>query len=351
MCKKFLEEIGMRLIKIILLLCMMQSFGVIAQTNQILIDACKALKDLEKKSDCLETILKMGQSGNNPSLKSKQNSSELEGFYTAVTTLVASISSGTTVDSFNEKVNIAIVERSKIRANDFEEADKKFVEDLLNIVISSEDFKLIRNLRYNSSGRDQILVYPDDEHYKIATKYGLLPDNFIFWKIYFNQKIVLDSIAEAIEKNYEIAIQKKKLRYKSGYTLEQKKTDLKEAVLMVLDKDPFKHGIKDFKMTSWKAQAELIIFCESEVELCQSNGQGDSINNLLNHANDVAIVWQLARIKGVGGKISPPEKLIQKYQFTGPYTAGFLGVKAIQPEILTAHILDSLKKRIRTSKD
>jgi len=321
------------------------------QPNQILIDACKALVDLQKKLDCLESILRMGQSGSNPPLKSKQNSIELDSFYTAVTTLVTSISSGTTVDSFNEKVNIAIVERSKIRTNEYDEADKKFVEDLLKIIISCEDFKLVRNLRNNSSGRDQILVYPDDEHYKIATKYGLLPDNFISWKIYFNQQLVLDSIAEAIEKNYEIAIQKKKLRYKSGYSLEQKKTDLKEAVLMVLDKEPFKHGIKDFKMTSWKAQAELIIFCESEVELCQSNGLGDSINNLLNHANDVAIVWQLARVKGLGGKISPPEKLIQKYQFTGPYTTGFLGVKALQPEILTTHILDSLKKRIRISKD
>jgi len=339
----------MRLIKIILVLCMMQSFGVIAQTNQILIDACKALKDLEKKSDCLETILKMGQSGGNPSLKSKQNPSELEGLHTAVTTLVTSISSGTTLDSFNEKVNIAIVERSKIRANDYEEADKKFVEDLLNIIISAEDFKLIRNLRNNSSGRDEILVNSGDEHFKIATKYGLSPDNFIVWGLYFRQQPVLDAISEAIEKNYEIAIQKKKLRYKSGYSLEQKKTDLKEAILMVLDKDPFKYGIKEFKLTIWKAQAELTIFCESEVDLCQNNGQGDKISSLINHANDVAIVWQLARVKGIGGKITPPEKLIQKYQFTGPYTTGFLGVKALQPEILTAHILDSLKKRISPS--
>ena len=320
-------------------------------SSQILIDACKALQDLQKKSDCLETILRMGQSGNNPPLRSKQNSNELEGLYTAVTTLVTSISSGTTVDSFNEKVNIAIVERSKIRANDYGEVDKKFVEDLLNIIISAEDFKFVRNLRNNSSGRDQIIVNPGDEHFKIATKYGLSPDNFIVWGLYFRQQPVLDAISEAIEKNYEIAIQKKKLRYQVGYSLDQKKADLKETILMVLDKDPYKYGIKDFKMASWKAQAELIVFCESEVDVCQSNGQGDTIRNLLNNTNDVAIVWQLAKVNGIGGKIRPPERLIQKYQFTGPYTTGFLGVKALQPEILTAHILDTLKKRIIFSKD
>jgi hypothetical protein len=317
--------------------------------SQILIDACKALKDLERRSECLETILKMGQSGNNPPLRSKQNSNELEGLYTAVTTLVTSISSGTTLDSFNEKVNIAIVERSKIRANDYGEADKKFVEDLLNIIISAEDFKFVRNLRKNSSGRDEIIVNPGDEHFKIATKYGLSPDNFIVWGLYFRQQPVLNAISEAIEKNYEIAIQKKKLRYEPGYSFEQKKTDLKQSLRLAFEKDPFKDGIKDFKTTLWKAQAELIVFCDSELDFCQNNIKGlDLIRSLFNNTNDVVTVWYLAKGE-LGRKIIHSRELkqiTQKYQFTGPYTTGLLGVQTVQSEILTTHVMNYLKKSI-----
>ena len=317
--------------------------------SQILIDACKALKDLERRSECLETILKMGQSGSAIPIRSKQNSNELEGLYTAVTSLVTSISSGTTLDSFNEKVNIAIVERSKIRANDYGEADKKFVEDLLNIIISAEDFKFVRNLRKNSSGGEYILVSPRDEHFKIATKYGLSPDNFIFWKLYFQQNIVLEAISDAIEKNYEIAIQKKKLRYEPGYSFEQKKTDLKQSLGLAFEKDPFKDGIKDFKTTLWKAQAELIVFCDSELDFCQNNIKGlDLIRSLFNNTNDVVTVWYLAKGE-LGRKIIHSrelKQLTQKYQFTGPYTTGLLGVQTVQSEILTTHVMNYLKKSI-----
>ena len=317
--------------------------------SQILIDACKALKDLERRSECLETILKMGQSGSAIPIRSKQNPNELEGLYTAVTSLVTSILSGTTLDSFNEKVNIAIVERSKIRANDYGEADKKFVEDLLNIIISAEDFKFVRNLRKNSSGGEYILVSPRDEHFKIATKYGLSPDNFIFWKLYFQQNIVLEAISDAIEKNYEIAIHKKKLRYEAGYSLEQKKTDLKHSVQLAFEKDPFKDGIKDFKTTLWKAQAELIVFCDSELDFCQNNIKGlDLIRSQFNNTNDVVKVWYLAKGE-TGRKIilsRELKQLTQKYQFTGPYSTGLLGVQTVQSEIFTTYVMNYLKKSI-----
>ena len=329
---------------------------------QILIDACKALQDLQKKSDCLEMILKMGQSVTQPPITNqvqvKQTTTELENLRLAISSVIVGITSGSQWISIDEKINTALVLKENMSSVIYEGPDEQYKIELLKILDSCEDYKLVSSGRYRSD-----LPYgPISESsrvYKIGLKYGLKPDQInvkrTFTNDFFAWYSVLDAVEKDIDRNYEISTYKWKNKYSNSLSWEEKTKRITNNFTLLLESSPYKDGVKIFKSRIHNVEAEILLRCDSDKDRCNSDeqvkkkvGQG----NVFSVFKDVVTIHN--RFRNLDDSDSSAFLVYaNKYQYPISYST-FLGGripkldKATETEKLINHILNFIKEKTKS---
>jgi len=328
--------------------------------SQILIDACKALQDLQKKSDCLEMILKMGQNLVQPQnqIQAKQTLSELENLRLAISSIVVGITSGSRWDVIDEKINSALVLKEGISSLTYEVSDERYKNELLMILNMCEDYKYISRYRNYDPARQTSFRGESTREYKIGIKYGIKPNEInytIAAREHFSYGIVLSAIEKKMSKDYEVSYYKWKNRYLENLSWEEKTNRIVKNFMLLVNSNPYSDGIDLFNSRLYNFEAELVMRCESDKNRCNSDEQvkkkeGQDI--LISVFNDVFIIY-----KGSNHWLNSNRprfvEFANKYRYPISYTT-FLGVpmpkldKEKEGEKLINFILNSIKEKTKS---
>ena len=331
---------------------------------QILIDACKALQDLQKKSDCLEMILKMGQSVTQPPITNqvqvKQTTTELENLRLAISSVIVGITSGSQWISIDEKINTALVLKENMSSVIYEGPDEQYKIELLKILDSCEDYKFISSGRRSNYRNDSYFtnVSESSKHYKIGLKYGLKPDEINFKTTFTNHYAwgsVLNAIEKYIDRNLEISTYKWKNKYLSNLSWEEKTKRITDNFMLLVESNPYKDGIKIFKSRIHNVEAEILLRCDSDKDKCNSDEQVKKKvgqDNVFSAFKDVVYIYN--RFSDLRDSDSSAFVVYaNKYQYPISYGT-FLGVrvpkldKANETEKFINHILNLIKERAKS---
>lgn len=329
---------------------------------QILIDACKALQDLQKKSDCLEMILKMGQGANLPpnqnQVQVKQTSTELENFRLAILNIIVGITSGSQWISIDEKINTALILKENISSITHEGSDEQYKIELLKILDSCEDYKFMSNVYRDDRNRTPFYsnLSTSSRNYQIGLKYGLKPDKNLERINYDNNwYFVLKSIGNDIERNFEISNYKRKNKYLGSLSWEEKTKRITNNFMLLLESSPYKDSIKIFNSRIHNVEAEILLRCDSDKDKCNSDEQVKKkvgLDNVFSVFKDVVTIHN--RFSNLSDSDSSAFVVYaNKYQYPISYST-FLGSripkldKANETEKLVNHILNLIKERAKS---